>query len=135
MTVAAFECEVPERFSRGRGLAGCGEEFTAQRTGLETVVTGHQSARRAGGPAVFIVQMGLHAEFFGFIDGCFDTVEPFFFEIGRGQTDAGVHEKSAHAHLFHDADLPPDFRRFEPAVPRPERRAPKTRFRLRDLLY
>ena len=90
----------------------------------------HESACGAGGPAVFIVEPGVHSVFLRFVDAGTDAGKPVFAQIGGVEADAGVHEKSAQAHLFHVPDLSAEFLRFQFAVPGPERSPAKFRRRI-----
>ena len=88
-------------------------------------IAGDEPARRAGGPAVLVVEPGVHAAFFRFVDAGPDALEPLPPEILRVEADARMHEKSAEAHFPEIVDLPPQLLRFEFAVPRPEGSAAK----------
>ena len=81
----------------------------------------HQSAGRAGRPAVFIVEPGFHLQFLRLVHAGVNTLEPARRQIRCDEADARVHEEPAHAHPAHHADLPAQFLRLKVPVPRPER--------------
>ena len=53
---------------------------------LVTVVGGDDPPGGAGGPAVFIVKIGEHSAFFGFINTDINGMKPLFLHIRRSQT-------------------------------------------------
>ncbi len=103
-----------------RGFALFGRE--QEVAGPEFRISGDQSARRAGGPAVLVIEPGEHIEFFGGADALLDPLHEFGTQIRRAEPGAGVHMETAHAHFLEHADLPLELLRIEIAVPRPERR-------------
>ncbi|MPM87606.1 hypothetical protein SDC9_134706 [bioreactor metagenome] len=102
--------------------------------GAEFRVFRHDAARRAGGPAVFVVKPGEHVELFRGVDALFDLLHEFGAEVGRSQPGPGVHVEAAHPHLFEDTDLAFEFVSVEFAIPRPERRVAVERAGRREKL-
>ena len=98
-------------------IGGFGEKEGALAV---TLVLGDDAARRAGGPAVLVVEPGEHPLFFGLVDARRDQVEELVGEIRRLKPRADVHMRAAEAHLFHHVDLPEQLVFFQTAVPRPE---------------
>ena len=101
----------------------------AEKTHLKILICRHLSPAAAGGPAVFIVQFGIHVPFAGFVDANLNHAEPFFGKVRRFQPDAAVHEEASHACSLHITDLAAQFGFFKKTVPRPEKAAPVCRRR------
>ena len=78
------------------------------------------TACKTGGPAVFIVGPGFHAQLFGFVNAGIYAVEPFVGEVFGFQTAAGVHEEAVHSAFLHVSDLVSQFAFFQLVVPAPE---------------
>ena len=100
------------------GPAGGGQEQVA---GAECRIAGDESAGCAGGKAVLIVKPGEHRSGPGIVDALPDQLHEFGAEVRSPQAGAGVHVKSAHAHLVEDSDLTMKLLAVETAVPGPER--------------
>ena len=95
--------------------------FAVETFHFVTVVSGDFAARRAGRPAVFVIQPRIHAQFFRFRHAGANAFKPFIAKIFRVQPDSGVHEKTAEAHSFQMPELTEQFRYFKFGIPRPER--------------
>ena len=91
-----------------------------QVAGAELRLPCDDAARRAGGPAVLIVEPGEHRIASGDIDALADHLHELRFKIGGGQPRPGMHVKSSHAHFVECGDLAADLLPIQFAVPRPE---------------
>jgi len=77
----------------------------------------HHAPCRAAGPAVLVVEPGLHAQPLGLVGAGVDEPEPFLAQVLGGQARARVHEEAAHAHAVEDADLAQKLRFLKAAIP------------------
>ena len=118
----------------GRDLGACGfgewRWDEAVRAGVDheaarpvARVGGDESARRAGGPAVLVIEPCAHLELLRLVDAGADTFEPAVGEVGCAEAYAGVHEESADAGVMEKVDLATASFGIEFAVPSPEGRA------------
>ena len=83
----------------------------------------HQSARRAGRPAILVIEPAEHVVLLSLVAAGAGQIHELIAQIGRGHARAGVHVEAAHAHLLEDVDLAQQLVLLKTAVPRPERRA------------
>ena len=82
-----------------------------------------KAARRAGGPAILVVQPRQHAFLLALFHAGAHQRHVLVAEIGRGHTRAYVHVRAAQAHLPEHLQLPEQLAAIQLAVPRPEGRA------------
>ena len=83
----------------------------------------HLSPGRAGGPAILVIQIGVHAVFSGFIHTGAHAGLIFLTQIGRVQASPAVHMEAADSHLLEIINVLYKHFRRKRLVPRPERRA------------
>ena len=83
-------------------------------------VLGDLAAAAAAGPAILVVQPCLQAALRARVGQGVDAVEPLVAHVLGNQPRAGVHEKSAEAHLLHHVHLAQQLALLQLAVPRPE---------------
>ena len=90
--------------------------------GLHAVlgVNGDLTARATGGPAILVVEPGLHAVLLGGVGYLVDEVKPLVAQVLGDESCAGVHEVTAQAHLLHDVRLTNQLLAAKLAVPGPE---------------
>ena len=119
------------RVGRFRAPVG-GEE---QITGAELRLARDDAARRAGGPAVLVVEPGKHRIALRNVDAFPDHRHELRTEIGGGQPGTRVHVKAPHPHLAERGDLAADLLPVQFAVPRPERRVAIERTRCAEQLF
>lgn len=86
---------------------------------------GDLAAGGAAGPAVLVVEPGVHAQLLRLVGAGLDAGEPVATEIFGVEAHARMHEEAAEAHLLHDADLAAQLGGREFGVPGPEGRAAK----------
>ena len=79
------------------------------------------AAAEAAGPAVFVVEPGVHAELVCFVDAGFDAAHPLLRKVGGLKPPARVHEEAADSGVVHLADLFAEHLRLQFLIPAPER--------------
>ena len=121
----AVEAGAPESETHRMRRPGVGVQIEDPRPAGR--VACHQPPCRTGCPAILVVKAGNQSVFLGFIDGGADAVEPLPAEIGRRQSNPGVHEETAQPHRLEFPDLATQFFRLQSAVPAPERHSPVLR--------
>ncbi len=87
----------------------------------------HHAPGASRGPAVLIVEPGLHPRLMPIIRTFVGQLEPFLPQVLRLQSGAGVHEIAAEAHFLDDVYLAAQLRLLQPAVPGPEGLSPVLR--------
>ena len=96
------------------------------------MILGHQSAREARRPAVFIIQPRQHPALFGALGAALDQRHEFGAQVLRRQPGARVHVKATKAHAAKFFDLVEQATLFERTVPAPEWRPAIAGIRLRE---
>ena len=92
-----------------------------QETRAVAVILRHAAPGGARRPAVLVIQPGKHAVLPRLFIAGPDHREKFLSHVRRGETDAAMHVKSAHAHVAHHVDLPGQRFLVKLVVPGPER--------------
>ena len=121
----AVETRTPEPETHRMRRTGMGMQIENPRPAGR--IACHQPPRRSGRPAVLVVETGNQSTPLRFFDGGADAVEPLPPEVGRRQSDPGMHEESAQPHRLEFPDLAPQLFRLQSAVPAPERLSPVCR--------
>ena len=105
-----------DTFAQANGI-----DFQQNRFLAKLRMLRNDTARESRGPAVFIIEPGLHADGFAIVGAGINQLEPFIAEVFRLQAGTTVHEKAAHAHILHDIDLAQELVLFQLTVPAPKR--------------